>query len=269
QFSAEDEELVSSTDSELEEARNELTSLVFGLTKPEDIPSPLQSAVPVTDKDAGEKQRYKNDDYLKNVMIICENNPEDDANSCIYVAASMMILITAHEPELTMERLAAECSQKKNKKLPEERVQYWESRALQGGGSRIFYYIISLILNHPVYALDLSTNRWREYDLSNANHEQAQFHSDLVREFMPLNYIGPFMVAEHMERTSDDKLIRTHVAPFMHNFFWYDFLYGSICDRLRDYVKLMSQPEVQSEYPFVFASDESSCKSTSTYELGV
>lgn len=92
------------------------------------LPSPLQGAVPLTTDRC--KQRYKNDDYLNEVLVLCEDNPDDDDRACFYVAASFLMfrmvnaesikflrkkfayllnyqrLITAREPELTMERLA-------------------------------------------------------------------------------------------------------------------------------------------------------------------
>lgn len=91
------------------------------------------------------------------------------------------------------------------------------------------------IVNDPVYALDLSTNQWRENNLSNP--EQSEFHANFIRESLPLNPIGPpLMLAEHWEKI-DGILLKTHVvAPMMHE----HFIDGSIiCPfTLRIYIKV-------------------------------
>lgn len=96
-----------------------------------------------------------------------------------------------------------------------------EAFALRGGGLRIFLYLLSFIINHPIYVLDLSTNEWREYDLCCANQEQSKFHCDLVRECPHFDFIGPpFMIAEHLEIGSNGKPQRTHVSAMMHKSFY-------------------------------------------------
>lgn len=111
----------------------------------EDIPSSLQSAVPLPIIE-GEKQTYKNDEYFNEVRVIWKGNPDDDSLACFYITSSLMMfrmansesikflrkkfaylldyqrLITAHEPELTMERLATIATMNRVNELPEEMV---------------------------------------------------------------------------------------------------------------------------------------------------
>ncbi|KAG4078612.1 hypothetical protein HA402_005570 [Bradysia odoriphaga] len=242
----------------------------------EDIPSPLQSAVPVAIRGLREKQEYTNDDYLNEIRIIYKENPKDEPLACFYVTASFMIfrmvnyesitflrkkcayllnyerLMTAHEPELTMERFSTISTMNENvKELPEKMCRKWESSALHGGSFRVFNYILSYIINHPIYVLDLHTNQWREYVL--ANHEQTQLHFDSVQESLPFNFTGPpFMIAEHKEQDSDGTMMGTHVAPIMHEFFCEenDRLQGILAFPFDIYIKFL-----QSLWPFVFAGD--------------
>ncbi|KAG4076525.1 hypothetical protein HA402_011341 [Bradysia odoriphaga] len=156
-----------------------------------------------------------------------------------------------------MERLAMEVT--KRKELPEKMFLNWESTALNGGGAyRIFNFILSYILNHPLYVLSLHTNQWREYNLTVANSEKTQFHSEFAQESLPFDYMGPpFMHAEHMEQSNDGTILTTHVAAIIHESFYDsdDRLDHTYALRFESYLSFMKLAPMRSLYPFVFAGD--------------
>lgn len=97
-----------------------------------------------------DKQRYKNGEYLNDIRIVYTENPADDPNACFFVTCSVLMfrvvnsesiqylrskfarlldyqrLVTAHEPDLTMERFATVSTMNPDVKVfPEEMVKHF------------------------------------------------------------------------------------------------------------------------------------------------